>query len=180
MLPVTEQLLADANINLVQFIIELFAEAIGLAEDKAFFTGSGQPRGIAIESISQINAQGHGDFDDVIDLIDAVPSRVTSSPGAAFVGHRRTKSLLRKLKDNDGNYIWRNGGASKNNNGETVRLPDTLYDYPFFEQNDLPSNQLFFGDWRMYIIGDRQTMAVAKKSEGNRRTTMGYLLMCYT
>ncbi len=141
----------------------MFAEAIGLAEDKAFFTGSGsgQPRGIAIESLNSINAGGNADFDDLIDLIDAVPSRVTGSPKAAFVGHRNAKRAFRKMKDGDGDYIWRDGGSSKANNGETVRLPNTLYGYPFYEQNDLPQSELYFGDWSMYIIGDRQSMAVS-------------------
>lgn len=73
-----------------------------LAEDKAFFTGSGsgQPRGISIESISQVDAGGAPTFDDIIDLIDSVPSRVTSSPKAAFVGHRNAKRAFRKMKDN--------------------------------------------------------------------------------
>lgn len=177
LLPVSEQLLADANINLVQFIIELFAEAIGLAEDKAFFTGngSGQPRGIAIETIAEIDAGGNPTFDDLIDLIDAVPSRVTSSPKAAFVGHRNAKRAFRKMKDSDGDYIWRDGGAAKNNNGESVRLPNTLYGYPFYEQNDLDQSELYFGDWSMYIIGDRQTMAVSTTTEGGdawRRNSM--------
>ena len=177
LLPVSEQLLADANINLVQFIIELFAEAIGLAEDKAFFTGSGsgQPRGISIETIATVNAGGNPTFDDIIDVIDAVPSRVTSSPKAAFVGHRNAKRAFRKMKDSDGSYVWRDGGSSSNNNGETVRLPNTLYGYPFYEQNDLPQSELYFGDWSMYIIGDRQTMAVSTTTEGGdawRRNAM--------
>ncbi|TSC86266.1 MAG: HK97 family prophage LambdaSa04 protein [Microgenomates group bacterium Gr01-1014_7] len=102
LLPISEQLLADANINLVQFIIELFAEAIGLAEDQAFFTGSGtgRPKGINQETLSSKDALGTGDFDDVIDLIDLVPSRVTQSPKAAFVGHKRAIKLFRKIKDN--------------------------------------------------------------------------------
>ena len=78
LLPISEQLLADANINLVQFIVGLFAEAIGLAEDKAFFTGSGtgQPRGISIESIASQSANGNPTMDDIIDLIDLVPQCV--------------------------------------------------------------------------------------------------------
>ncbi|KKQ35587.1 MAG: hypothetical protein US51_C0002G0020, partial [Microgenomates group bacterium GW2011_GWA2_37_6] len=38
-------------------------------------------------------------LDDVIDLIDLVPQRVTQSPKAAFVGHRKVKRVLKKLKD---------------------------------------------------------------------------------
>jgi HK97 family phage major capsid protein len=102
LLPISEQLLADANINLVQFIVSLFAEAIGLAEDKAFFTGSGsgQPRGISIESIASATPAGASvNLDDIIDLIDLVPQRVVQSPKAAFVGNRKVKRILRKVKD---------------------------------------------------------------------------------
>lgn len=178
LLPVTEQLLADANINLVQFIIQLFAEAIGVAEDKAFFTGSGsgQPRGISIESLSSTTPAGASvSLDDIIDLIDLVPQRVTQSPKAAFVGHRKVKRVLRKIKDTSGDYIWRDGKGGVGGGSENVRLPDTLYGYPFYEQNDLNQGHIYFGDWSMYIIGDRQTMAVQTTTEGGdawRRNSM--------
>ncbi len=178
LLPVSHQLLADANINLVSFIVELFAEAIGAAEDKAFFTGSGtgQPRGISIESISnQAIAGASISFDDIISLIDLVPQRVTQSGKSAFVGNRNVKRILRTLKDTSNQYIWRDGGAASSSVGETKRLPDTLYGYPFHEQNDLAQSELYFGDWSFYIIADRQTMSVTTTNEGGdawRRNAM--------
>ena len=167
LLPISQQLLADANINLVDFIVTLFAEAIGLAEDQAFFTGSGsgQPKGINQESISSKVYSG-GKFDDILDLIDLVPQRVVMSPKAAFVGHRNLKRLLRKIKDNNGDYIWRDGKGGVGGSGESIRLPDTLYGYPFYEENFLNQKELYFGDWSMYVIGDRQTMAVQTTTEG--------------
>lgn len=177
LLPISEQLLADANVNLVQLIIELFSEAIGLAEDKAFFTGSGagQPRGINQESIGTIDAGGSLTFDHLIRLIDRVPSRVTMAQGSAFVGNRAVKSHLRQLKDNNGNYIWRDGGTAPGGGTESGRLPNTVYGYPFYEQNNLSQDELYFGDWRYYIIGDRQTMSVRMTTEGGeawRRNAM--------
>lgn len=177
LLPVSEQLLADANINMVQFIVELFTEAIALGEDKAFFTGSGtgQPKGINQETLSSRDALGTLDFDDVIALMDLVPQRVTQSPGAAFVGTRYVKRILRTVKDSTGAPIWRDGGAAQNSVGESKRLPDMLYGYPFYEQNDLSNDELYFGDWRYYIIGDRQTVSVRTTTEGGdawRRNAM--------
>lgn len=178
LLPVSEQLLADANINLVSFIIELFAEAIGLAEDKGFFTGTGtgQPRGISIEAInSQAVAGGTISFDDLLALIDLVPQKVSQSPKAAFVGHRYVKRLLRTLKDNNNNYIWRDAKGGVGGGAEVVKLPDTIYGYPFYEQNDLNQRELYFGDWSQYIIADRQTMSVTTTTEGGdawRRNAM--------
>ena len=169
LLPISEQLLADANINLVSFIVELFAEAIGLAEDKAFFTGSGsgQPRGISIESISNAAVAGATiSFDDILKLIDMVPQRAAQSPRAAFVGHRYVKRVLRTLKDTANNYIWRDARGGVGGGGEVMKLPDTLYGYPYYEQNDLAQSELYFGDWSNYIIGDRQSMAVKTTTEG--------------
>jgi len=91
---------------------------------------------------------------------------VVQSPKAAFIGHRNTKRIIRKLKDQNNDYIWRDGKGGVGGSGESVRMPDTLYGYSFYEQNDLPQGQLFFGDWSMYIIGDRQTMAVQTTTEG--------------
>jgi len=169
LLPISEQLLADANINLVQFIIELFAEAIGLAEDKAFFTGNGtgQPRGISIETISNAAVAGATiSFDDILRLIDMVPQRASQSPKAAFVGHRYVKRILRTLKDTANNYIWRDARGGVGGGGEVIKLPDTIYGYPFYEQNDVSQSELYFGDWSNYIIGDRQTMSVQTTNVG--------------
>ena len=180
LLPVSHQLLADANINLVSFIVELFAEAIGLAEDRAFFTGTGvgQPRGISIEAIAnQAIAAGTLSFDDIIALIDLVPQRVSQASKAAFVGNRYVKRIMRTLKDSNNQYIWRDskGGNVGSGQGETARLPDTVYGYPFYEQNDLAESELYFADWSYYIIADRQTMAVTTTNEGGdawRRNAM--------
>lgn len=177
LLPVSEQLLADANINLVQFIIELFAEAIGLAEDKAFFTGSGsgQPRGISIETLTTTAAGGALTFDHLLKALDRVPQRVTQSQNAAFIGNRAVKTHLRQLKDTVGNYVWRDGRGGVGGGQESMKLPDTVYGYPFYEQNDLSQDELYFGDWSFYIIGDRQTMTVRTTTEGGeawRRNSM--------
>ena len=178
LLPVSEQLLADANINLVQFIVELFAEAIGLAEDQAFFmgTGVGQPHGITIEVLANAAVAGATiSFDDLIRLLDMVPQRSSQSPKAAFVGHRYVKRILRTLKDTANNYIWRDGRGGVGGGSEIIRLPDTIYGYPFYEQNDMYQDRLYFGDWSNYIIGDRQTMSVSTTTEGGdawRRNAM--------
>lgn len=169
LLPITEQLLADANVNLVQFINELFAEAIGIAEDRAFFTGSGsgQPRGISQESLSSVDAGRALTFDHMIDVENAVPQRVRRSRGAAYVGHNKVITHLRKLKDTSGNYIWRDAtGPGGGQASEGLRPVPMVNGYPFYEQNDLNQRELYFGDWKYYIIGDRQTVSVSTTREG--------------
>jgi HK97 family phage major capsid protein len=61
------------------------------------------------------------------------------------------------------------------NNGQTKRLPVTLYGYQFYEENDIAQGTLYFGDWSYYVIGDRQTISVRTTTEGGdawRRNAM--------
>lgn len=165
-LPASHELIQDANIDLVNFIIELFAESIAEAEDDAFFTGSGtnQPRGVSIETISNQSAGASLDFDDIIALIHLVPQSARQDRSVAFVGNQTTLRLLRQVKDSNNDYIWRiDGGATTS--GQTQRLPDMIYGYPYYEQNDL-GDELYFGAWNRYIIGDRKRLTVETTNVG--------------
>ena len=159
-LPVSRQLAAVSAINIVSFITELFAEEITRAEDKAFFTGSGsgQPRGISQESIKTVTAVGVLNFDELIGLSYKLQARHRGSRNAAFVGSRRVIELLRKVKDNNGQYIWQ----------PSVQLgqPDRVLGLPVLEQNDISEDQLYFADWAFYFIGDREQMSVETTTEG--------------
>lgn len=162
LLPISEQLLADANIGLVNYIVQLFAEAIAATEDKAFFTGSGtgQPKGINQETITSIAVGGAGTFDNLIALIHSLPQAIRRSRSAAFVASNRVIRALRGLKDGNSRYLWEAGDPNSPTD------PDRLYGYPIYEQNDLAESELYFGDWSYYIIGDRQQMTVATTTEG--------------
>jgi len=165
-LPASHELVQDANINIIEFIIELFAEAIARAEDDAFFTGTGvgQPRGVTIETITNQSAGATLDFDDIIALIHLLPQAERGSTSAAFVGNSSTLRLLRQVKDTNGDYIWRiDGGATTS--GQQKRLPDMVYGYPYYEQNDL-GDELYFGNWKKYIIGDRKELTVETTNVG--------------
>jgi len=165
LLPVTHQLIADANIDVIRFVVELFAEAIAAAEDDAFFTGSGsgQPQGIAsCSSTGSIASGGLLNFDDIISAIYSRKQRIRQAPSAAFVGNRRVIEILRKVKDSNGRYIWTPGASSDVAN----RGPEMVYGYPIHENNDLSEHVLWFGDWKYYLIGDRQSLAVETTREG--------------
>jgi HK97 family phage major capsid protein len=168
LLPATHELLADSGPNLAQLIIELFAEAVGEREDAAYFTGSGtgQPRGISQETLTTVTAGATFNFDDVIDLIYSIPQGARQNRGCAFVGNMYSVKHLRKVKDTNGDYIWRDGGMFRGEGGRVDQVPATLYGYPFYEQNAISQKTVYFGNWRYYIIGDRQQMTVSKTDEG--------------
>jgi len=161
LLPLSEELIEDANIDIVQFIVELFAERIGQVEDKAYFTGSGtgQPTGLMGSLGTSVNAGNAIGFDHILNLIYGVPQSVRRSKRSAFVAPANVIKSLRKVKDTDNNYIW---SAGQPENGE----PERLYGYPLWEQNDLGHNQLVYGDFSYYIIGDRRQLIVRTTMEG--------------
>ena len=48
----------------------------------------------------------------------------------------------------------------------TRRPVDMVLGHPIYEQNDIPEDQLYFGDFSFYAIGDRQSIAVETTREG--------------
>ena len=104
-------------------------------------------------------------MDDIIAVIDSVPQSIRNSSTAAFVCHPYVKRLLRNLKDSNNNYIWRDSSVGRMS-GQTERLPDTVYGYPIYEQSDVSQDEIYFGDWKYYIIGDRQRVTVETTREG--------------
>lgn len=166
----SEELNDDAIVSLVPWITRRFAEAIATKEDQAFFTGSGsgQPKGINQESLTSISAGGNLTFDKVIQLYGLPRQSVRNSANAAFVAHHSVLQQLRQLKDSNGAYLWRIGGET---NGQVGRLPETLHGYPIYEQNDLATSELYFGDWSKYLIGDRKQMTVRTTMENETAWT---------
>jgi HK97 family phage major capsid protein len=170
LLPVTQELIMDAGIDLVRFITTLFAERIGEIEDKAYFvgTGTGQPTGLNGALSSSVACAGGVDFDEVIDLIMTPPQAVRNSRRTAFVANKHGIKLLRTIKDSNNNYIWSAGRPD-------VSEAERLYGYPLYEMNSLPARNMIFGDFSNYVIGDRQQLSVSTTMEGGdswRRDSM--------
>lgn len=165
LLPVTEQLVADAQIDIVRFITQIFAETIARTEDKAFFTGSGtaQPTGIrSCSGTATTAAGGLLNFDDLLSAYYKVPQRHRAVAGSAWVANRKVIEILHKVKDTNGRYIFLPAGMS-----DVRQKPvDTIFGEPLYEQNDLPEDEVWYGDWSFYAIGDRQSLAVTTTREG--------------
>jgi HK97 family phage major capsid protein len=173
-LAATQTLLDDSFVNLEEWIAGEVEDAFAGQERAAFVNGDGvnKPRGFlsyplvaeashAWEQIGYIATGSGGAFsadpvDDLIDLIYA--PRTQFRQNARFVMNRKTVSAVRKLKDNDGHYIWspdEAGGA-------------TLLGYPITEIEDMPDiaanvAAIAFGDFaRGYLIVDRAGVRVLR------------------
>jgi len=168
--PITSELLEDADVDVLEFLTQIFGEAIAKEEDKQLLTGTGSPITGLLGS-ADVNvvtmAAGKTSFadvtaDDLLALIDAVDSG--TEEGAYFFFHKNILTHLRKLKDSNGNYILQRPADGK---------PGTLWGYPYITTDVMPSNSddgagvkfIAFGNLRYVIFGDRKRMTVDVSKE---------------
>ncbi len=155
----SDELIDDANIDIVQYITGLFAEAIGEEEDRVMLRGNGttEPRGIetarAASVFSTMSFGGQTTFENMNSLIYSLKTKYRS--GASFLVHPNKVAALQKLRDAGatGQFLWAPG--------LTAGAPDTIRGYPIHEFYDVPENTVYFGNWKLaYMLGDRQRMTV--------------------
>jgi HK97 family phage major capsid protein len=163
---VSTELLQDSMFDLESYIAAEFARAFGVAEEEAFCvgTGTGQPTGIFTASGGQVGVTAGGAAaitgDNLIDLIYALKSPYRRN--AVFMMRDVTVSALRKLKDNNGAYLWQPSVQA----GQ----PDRLLGYPIYTSPYAPavaasSLPIAFGDFSNYWIADRMGRTVQRLNE---------------
>jgi HK97 family phage major capsid protein len=173
----TATLLEDAAVNIDEWIAAEVEQAFATQEGAAFVTGDGvnKPTGfltstIVAESAWQWGKLGYvasgaagafaasGPMDALIDLVYALKAGYRQN--GHFVMNRKTQSAVRKLKDNEGQYLWQPP------TGTGTRA--TLLSFPVVEAEDMPdiaanSYAIAFGDFlRGYLVVDRAGVRVLR------------------
>lgn len=157
---VTEELLYDNAFNLESYIITQFGRALANAEEDAFLNGdgTGKPLGLFAETGGGTVADtltAAVKSDDLISLVYALKRPYRRK--ASFILNDQTLASLRKLKDNNGAYIWQPSYQA----GE----PDRLLGYTVHTSAYAPADAIAFGDYSYYNIGDRGTRSFAELKE---------------
>ena len=157
---VTEELLYDSAFNLENYILTMFGRALGNAEEDAFLNGdgNGKPTGIfdatkGGQIYSTLTAAIKSD--DMLDLVYGLKRPYRKS--ASFIMNDATLASLRKLKDNNGAYIWQPSYQA----GE----PDRVLGYSVHTSPYAPTSAIAFGDYSYYNIGDRGSRSFAELRE---------------
>ena len=164
----TQTSLDDMFFDAEAWISSEVAKEFSDQESLAFLSGNGtnKPKGILSYTLSAQNdsARAFGQLqkltasgataisaDDLIDIIHATKAGYRRN--SRFMMNNMSVASIRKLKDSDGNYLWRPGleaGAAS-----------SLLGYGIVENEDLPdmaanANSILFGDFsRGYTIVDR-------------------------
>ena len=150
---ITEELLADNAFQLESYIITQFGKAIANAEEDAFLNGDGDGKPTGVLKDAQVGVTIDTvdiEADDVIDLIYKLKRPYRKK--ASFITNDSTLAVLRKLKDENRNYLWQPSLQS----GE----PDRILGYAVRTSQFAPklaagNVALAFGDFSYYNIGDR-------------------------
>ena len=163
---VTEELLYDAAFNLEGYIIDQFGKALANAEEDAFLNGDGKGKPMGIFDTTnggQYNtttSTANISADDIINLVYTLKRPYRKS--AAFITNDKTLASLRKLKDNNGAYLWQPA--------LTAGEPDRLFGYAIHTSQFAPEAAagkpaMAFGDFSYYNIGDRGSRSMQELKE---------------
>ena len=177
----TQTSLDDLFFNVEQWLTDEVAREFAEKEGAAFLSGNGtnKPKGIlaatmaltgddvrAFGQLQNIKSGAAGTFtgDNLIDLIYSLKRGYRQN--ASFMMNGLTVAKARKLKDNDGNYLWQPGLQQ----GQ----PSTLLGHGIEENEDMPdavadANAILFGDFkRGYTIVDRMGTRVLRDPFTNK------------
>jgi HK97 family phage major capsid protein len=168
----TQKLLDDSSVDIESWLVGKIAEKFARVQNNAFVNGSGvdKPRGFAtyptaatpdstrpwgtIEHVATGNAGAFPSSNPADVLMDVIYAlKATYRQGAMWACPKEVLGEIRKMKDSDGQYLWRPGLSE----GE----PSRLLDYAIIESEDIPalaagSLSVAFGNFsRAYQIVDR-------------------------
>ena len=166
MIKVSEELLNDSVFDVPAYIAKEFARRIGAAEEEAFFTGDGKgkPTGILSAGGAEVGVTAASataiTMDEVMDLFYSL--RAPYRRNAVFIMNDSSVKALRKLKTQNGDYIWQPSVQ--------VGEPDKLLGRPIYTSSYMPSLEagakgILFGDLGYYWVADRQGRSFRRLNE---------------
>lgn len=170
----SQRLLDDAAFDIEGWLAGRIADTFSRAEAAAFVIGDGneKPRGFLRHTIVEeqswnwgslgyvaSGADGaFGDVDAVVDLIYALGAEYRAN--ATFVMNSKTAGVVRRLKDNDGRFLWSDGLAAHE--------PARLMGYPVLIAEDMPdiatgNTAIAFGDFAAgYTVAERPDLRILR------------------
>ena len=172
MIKLSEKLLRMGAIDVEGKVIERMSHKAAEGAEKAFMTGSGanKPLGIFTASAAGLNTDRDISSGNTTTAIKAdglinckynVKGQYMNK--GSWIFHRDAIRDIRKLKDGEGQYLWRAGIASDR--------PDTILDRPFFMSEYAPNTFTsgnyvgIFGNFEWYHIADSLDLQIRRLDE---------------
>ena len=178
---VSNKLLRQSSQSAEAIVMDRLAYKFGIAQEKAFMTGSGaqQPLGLFTASANGIDtsrdttAAGSTTIaaDDLITTKHALKGNYW--PKGVWIMHRLVLAATRKLKDSSGNYLWQPGLGGYVAQGTALvgANPETLLGAQILMSEYAPSTfttglyMALFGDLTYYWIADALNLQIQRLVE---------------
>jgi HK97 family phage major capsid protein len=164
----SRELIADAGVDIIQFLAEQFGNALGfkIADEIVNGTGTVEPTGfLPVAGTGVTGSTGvSGAFtaDNVIDLIYSLDGSLRNRPTFAMLANSTSIAALRKLKDTAGNYVFQVGDSKDRR--------DLVLGVPVIETPALPNpgtgvNSLAVGDLKSIYIRNAGGLQVDRSDD---------------
>lgn len=169
---VTLQMLEDGQFDIEAYLAEDVAQTMAVIQNTAFTVGdgSGKPNGLdqfigasaapqVIEETVIASATAVTN-DELVDLV--YQNKPQYRQGSIWVMNRSTLLFIRKLKDDEGRYLFERGQL------DDPAIAGNLLGYPVYENEDVAdmaadNNAIYFGNFkRGYTIVDRIGMSTLR------------------
>lgn len=170
----SQRLLDDSAFDIEGWLAGRIADKFARSEAAAFINGDGvdKPRGVLTYPVVDNDVWAWGNIgyvvtgeagaisggDAIVDLVYALGAEYRAN--GTFVMNSKTAGTIRKLKDNDGRFLWSDGLAA----GEPARLMG----YPVLIAEDMPdiaadATAIAFGDFGAgYTVAERPDLRVLR------------------
>jgi HK97 family phage major capsid protein len=175
------ELIADADMSVVDYLMELFAEAFAGAEDQQALQGTGQPfTGILNDSGTNVYSMPSTKtaFSDVTitDLINTKAAvKTTVRRGATWLMHRTVWPIVQTLKDPSNQFLilaanpvlLSTAGSTTGEAGQVVGYIDNdpvvlCEKMPTLSDSGAGKPFIIYGNLKNLVIGDREGLTMAK------------------
>lgn len=162
---VSEEILQDTMIDLESYLASKIALGIDKGEAPAFATGDGvkKPTGYATGLTAAVTLASSTGItgDEIIDIFYSLKPAYRSR--AVWRIEDSWMKAIRKLKDNNGNYIY--APALVNGDRDTILGRPVVPDQNLPAVGSLSSNVIVFGDFGYYTIADRAGLEIQRLNE---------------
>jgi HK97 family phage major capsid protein len=166
MIPVASELVSDAGFDISAHLAEQAGNGLGFAINAALTNGDGsdKPNGVATAAGSGVTGgtgvAGGFTADNLIDLQYTLDGAARRLPGVAYMANTQTIGAMRKLKSNDGAYLYNVG----------VGTPDTFAGFSVIENPALAAigtgaKSVLFGHMPSYKVRVAGGLQVATSTD---------------
>lgn len=169
---VSRKLLRAAAMNPEQLVRDRLAYKFGVTEENAFLNGNGAQKPLGVftasdDGISTGQDVSTGNSDTAIAADNLIEVKYKLKPGywpnCRWIFHRDAIKQIRKLKDGEGQYIWKAGISSDRG--------DTILDMPVHMSEYAPNTFTtgeyvgILGDFSYYWIADALNLSIQRLDE---------------